>query len=132
MLYTTETMKLFGIILTFIFTFAGCTAQNNGVKTLEQANLTSKLQEDNVVLIDVRTPLEVASGYIPETHFFLDINQADFDQKISELDTTKIYVLYCRSGARSSRAANQLIAKGFKNVYNLEGGILSYQGELKQ
>ncbi len=125
-------MRSFGVFLTFVFAFAGCTAQNNGVKTLKQVNLSSKLQEENVVLIDVRTPNEIASGYIPKTRFFLDVNHPGFDQKINELDTGFVYVMYCRSGERSSRAANQLIAKGFKNVYNLEGGISGYQGQLKQ
>jgi phage shock protein E len=125
-------MRAFGIFLTFVFASAGCTSQDNGVKTLNQANLSSKLQEENVVLIDVRTTAEVASGYIPETRFFLDVNHAEFDQQISELDTSKIYIMYCRSGARSSRAANQLMTKGVKNVYNLDGGILSYRGKLRQ
>jgi len=132
LLYRIRAMKSFGILLTFLVAFAGCTAQSDGVKILSQDELSTKLQEDNVVLIDVRTPGEVASGYIPEADFFIDINGADFDQKISELDTTKTYVMYCRSGARSGRAANALVKKGFKNVYNLQGGILAYKGELKQ
>lgn len=125
-------MKSFGILLTFLIAFAGCTAQSEGVQNLSQAELSAKLQEDNVVLIDVRTPGEVASGYIPEADFFIDINGSDFDSKIAELDTTKTYVMYCRSGARSGKAASQLVAKGFLNVYNLQGGILAYKGELKQ
>jgi phage shock protein E len=125
-------MRAFGIFLTFVFASAGCTSQDNGVKTLNQANLSSKLQEENVVLIDVRTTAAVTSGYLPETRFFLDVNHAEFDQQISELDTSKIYIMYCRSGARSSQAVNQLMKKGVKNVYNLEGGILSYRGKLRQ
>jgi len=125
-------MKSFGILFTCILAFAACSAQDSGVKNLSQADLENKLQEENVVLIDVRTPGEVASGYIPEADFFIDIKGSDFDQKISELDTTKTYVLYCRSGARSGRAASALVKKGFKDVYNLQGGILAYKGQLKQ
>jgi rhodanese-related sulfurtransferase len=125
-------MKSFGIITVFIIAFAACNAQSEGVKNLSQKDLANKLKEDNIVLIDVRTPGEVASGYIPESDLFMDINRSDFDQKIAELDTTKTYVMYCRSGARSGRAANKMIALGFSDVYNLSGGILAYKGELKK
>lgn len=112
--------------------FMGCTAQTDGVQSLSQENLSAKLQEDNVVLIDVRTPGEVADGYIPEADFFININGADFDQKISELDTAKTYVIYCRSGGRSGKAASLMVKKGFTKVYNLVGGVSAYSGELKQ
>lgn len=125
-------MKQLFVLIISTITFAACTAQSEGVQNLSQTELSAKLQEENVVLIDVRTPGEVASGYIPEADFFIDINGADFDQKISELDTAKTYVMYCRSGGRSSRAAGLMVSKGFQQVYNLEGGILGYTGELKQ
>jgi len=112
--------------------FAACNAQSDGVKNLSQQDLDTKLQDESVVLIDVRTSTEVASGYIPEAEYFIDINGANFEQKIAELDTTKTYVIYCRSGARSGRAASYMSRNGFTEVYNLEGGILNYPGELKQ
>ena len=112
--------------------FAACNAQSDGVKNLSQQDLDTKLQDESVVLIDVRTSTEVASGYIPEAEYFIDINGANFEQKIAELDTTKTYVIYCRSGARSGRTASYMSRNGFTEVYNLEGGILNYPGELKQ
>ncbi len=125
-------MKQLFILLTTVLTFAACSAQQGDVKTLKQADLSAKLQEDNVVLIDVRTPGEVTSGYIPEANLFIDINGADFNKKIAELDTTKTYVVYCRSGARSGKASSYMVTNGFTDVYNLEGGILAYTGETKQ
>ena len=125
-------MKSFGILFALLIAVAGCTAQSKGVKNLKQTDLSAKLQEENVVLIDVRTSGEIANGYIPEADHFIDINRSDFDQKISELDTTKTYVMYCRSGARSGRAANKMAELGFSDIFNLEGGILAYKGELKQ
>ena len=125
-------MKAFGVLFTFVLAFAGCNGQSDQVKTLSQKDLASKVQQENVVLIDVRTPAEIASGYIPEADLFIDIKDSDFEQKMSELDTSKTYVMYCRSGARSGRAANLMVEKGFVNVYNLQGGILAYTGQLKQ
>ncbi len=125
-------MKQLFILFVTITAFAACNAQSEGVKNLSQQDLTAKLQEKNTVLIDVRTSIEVAGGYIPESEYFIDINGANFEQKIAELDTTKTYVIYCRSGARSGRAASYMSQNSFTEVYNLEGGILDYTGKLKQ
>tara|TARA_B110000459_G_scaffold8753_1_gene9070 strand:+ start:1209 stop:1586 length:378 start_codon:yes stop_codon:yes gene_type:complete len=125
-------MKQLFILFVIVTAFAACNAQSDGVKNLSQQDLTAKLKEKNTVLIDVRTSIEVASGYIPESEYFIDINGANFEQKIAELDTTKTYVIYCRSGARSGRAASYMSQNSFTEVYNLEGGILDYTGKLKQ
>ena len=125
-------MKQLFILFVTITAFAACNAQSDGVKNLSQQDLTAKLQEKNTVLIDVRTSIEVAGGYIPESEYFIDINGANFEQKIAERDTPKTYVIYCRSGARSGRAASYMSQNSFTEVYNLEGGILDYTGKLKQ
>jgi rhodanese-related sulfurtransferase len=125
-------MKQLFILFVTITAFAACNAQSEGVKNLSQQDLTAKLQEKNTVLIDVRTSIEVAGGYIPEAEYFIDINGANFEQKIAELDTTKTYIMYCRSGGRSGKAYSYMVKNGFSKVYNLEGGILDYTGKLKQ
>ena len=125
-------IKSLGLLSLTLLLIIGCSKQDDRVKTLEQTELSAKLNEENVVLIDVRTPAEVSDGYIPEADLFIDINAADFEQRISELDTAKSYVVYCRSGGRSGRAASQMVTKGFSQVFNLKGGILAYTGELKK
>lgn len=125
-------MKLFTTVFIALIAFAGCDAQTSGVKNLSQQDLSTKLQVEDVVVIDVRTPGEIARGYIPETDLFINVNGGDFDQKISTLDTSKTYIIYCHSGARSQQAATRMVAKGFASVFNLQGGISSYKGQLKQ
>lgn len=125
-------MKQLFIVWMTVTAFAACNAQSDGVKNLSQQELATKLQDESVVLIDVRTSTEVASGYIREAAYFIDINGANFKQKIAELDTTRTYIVYCRSGGRSEKASSYMIKNGFTEVYNLEGGILSYTGELQQ
>ena len=125
-------MKQLFILFVTITAFAACNAQSDEVRNLSQQDLTAKLQEKNTVLIDVRTSTEVASGYIPEAAYFININGANFEQKIAELDTTKTYIMYCRSGGRSGKAYSYMVKNGFSKVYNLEGGILDYTGKLKQ
>lgn len=105
-------------------------AQKPAVQALNQSDLSTKLQEENVVLIDVRTPGEVSSGYIKGANKFIDINGASFEADIKALDKSKTYVMYCRSGGRSGRAAEFMVNNGFTNVYNLLGGISNYTGEV--
>lgn len=106
------------------------TEQTPTVQTLEQANLSGKLTEADVVVIDVRTPGEVAEGYIKGASHFIDYYGDDFQAKIKVLDKSKTYVMYCRSGGRSGNASKFMIDNGFKTVYNLEGGITDYTGEV--
>lgn len=84
------------------------------------------MEKEQAVLLDVRTPEEVAAGVIAGTSLFADIKSPDFEQKIAALDKNKAYIVYCRSGARSSQAAQYMLSKGFTRIYNLEGGILNW------
>lgn len=88
-----------------------------------------KRAENNpdVILLDVRTPNETKQGII-DGAITMDIYNANFDQKLATLDTAKQVYVYCKSGARSSKAATKLEAMGFKKVYNLKGGIMGWQG----
>ncbi|MCB0516498.1 MAG: rhodanese-like domain-containing protein [Chitinophagales bacterium] len=79
----------------------------------------------NVVLLDVRTAAEVAQGAIKGNRN-IDIMSGNFNNKIDGLDKDKIYLIYCRSGARSANACRVMASKGFKNLYNLSGGYMAY------
>lgn len=78
-------------------------------------------------LIDVRTDGEFAEGHLKGATQ-MDIGSRDFDQKIATLDKNQPVYVYCRSGARSGRAAKTMKEMGFTEVYNLEGGISAWQG----
>ncbi len=130
-------MKTILFIITAFTSMTACESTNQHsdtsnpvVQTLEQANLSDKLKEKDVVLVDVRTPEEVAEGYISGASHFINFYDDDFQTKIKSLDSTKTYVIYCRSGGRSGKAAQFMIDNGFTKVFNLSGGISSYSGEV--
>jgi rhodanese-related sulfurtransferase len=75
----------------------------------------------NAVLLDVRTPEEVAEGIIPGA-IIIDFRDPDFEDKISKLDKSKDYFVYCKAGIRSTKAVTLMESTGFTKVYNLEGG----------
>lgn len=120
-------MQLFSILFLSLVTIFQVNAQ---VQNINQTDF-KKLQADkNTVIIDVRTPEEIQQGYVKGTSKFIDINDPQFEQKINALDKSKNYIMVCRSGARSGRAAQLMAGKGFKKVYNLSGGVLNWSGGL--
>ncbi len=72
--------------------------------------------------IDVREPAEVATGTLPGT---TNIPLGELDGRLDELDSSHRVVLLCRSGGRSTIAAELLNRHGFTDVVNLEGGMLA-------
>lgn len=95
---------------------------------INQDQALPMLQDTNVVVIDVRTPGEVQSGYIEGADLFINLNGGSFEAEIAKLDKSKSYLVYCRSGGRSTTAANIMTQNGFTQVYNLNGGISSWSG----
>ncbi|MFD1614387.1 rhodanese-like domain-containing protein [Gelatiniphilus marinus] len=98
---------------------------------LSQDEWVSQLEnDDNAVIIDVRTDNEVADGIIANA-IHIDIYKGqEFVNELEALDKDKNYYVYCRSGNRSGQACNIMDQLGFENAYNLEGGILEWEGDL--
>jgi phage shock protein E len=86
--------------------------------TVVDAATTAKLmQQPGVVLLDVRTPAEYATGHVQGAQN-LDFRAPDFAQQIAQLDPSITYVLYCASGNRSNQAAQLMQEEGFPKVVN--------------
>lgn len=78
------------------------------------------------VLIDVRTREEFSSGAISKKAKNISITSFNFNDEIQKLDKNATYVVYCRSGNRSAAACKVMMNLGFKNVSNLNGGIIAW------
>ncbi|MEP7322111.1 MAG: thioredoxin domain-containing protein [Saprospiraceae bacterium] len=77
-------------------------------------------------IIDVRTPEEFSKGHLQNARN-VDWNGIDFQAEISKIDKSKPVFVYCLSGGRSSSAANQMRSDGFKEIYELSGGIMKWR-----
>lgn len=80
----------------------------------------------NVIIIDVRTPEEYNEEKI-EGAILIDYKNENFKEKVAELDKSKVYFIYCRSGSRSSNSRIIMNNLGIEHVYNLDGGILAWK-----
>jgi phage shock protein E len=101
--------------------------EKKGMILLSAVQFKESLQsEKDAILLDVRTPAEWKKGYIKSaTH--LDIFRDDFEQQLAQLDTLKTYFVYCASGGRSAEAVELMNNKGFRLVYDLDGGISEWK-----
>ncbi len=82
-----------------------------------------------VTLIDVREPYEWSIGNLePEGAKLIPLGE--LATRVGEIDAKSDVVVYCRTGARSARAADFLRDQGFANVRNLEGGIRAWSEEI--
>ena len=104
---------------------------SNEPKIINKEKFDQLVKDSNTRIMDVRTPGEVSEGYIAGAIIFNDINDSNFDANLDKLDKSKNYIVYCKSGGRSSRAVEIMREKGFKKVYDLEGGVSNWTGELK-
>lgn len=86
------------------------------------AKFSELMKEDDHVILDVRSPQELAEGSIPG-HEMINFFDDDFAEKVEKLDKSKSYLIYCRSGNRSGKACGMMSSMGFGKLYNLEGGI---------
>jgi len=120
------------LILLFLvvqFSALACTSANSnsnsnsktGIVDLDPAAFKAKMSEPNTIVLDVRTPAEIAAGKIPGA-FDLDVQNPEFKNEVNRLDKSKMYLVYCKKGGRSSRACSILEEAGFEKIYNLEGG----------
>lgn len=81
----------------------------------------------NLVILDTREPAEYEVSHLQDALAigYDDVNWA----KIEQLNLKDTVVVYCSVGYRSERIGEQLLKKGFKNVYNLYGGIFEWVNE---
>ena len=113
------------LLLTTLIAIGGCQSASYQTVSPEEFSQIISSQND-VQLLDVRTPAEYAEGHLPGA-MLIDIKAGKFaEQAAQQLHHSHPVAVYCRSGKRSAMAADTLAALGFK-VLNLNGGITAWQ-----
>lgn len=96
------------------------------VRPIEARELAARLARGEVRLYDVRTPEEQAIAAIAGARLLDAATRAE----ILELDRSTPLVFFCHHGMRSQQAAEFFVARGFREVYNLRGGIDAWSREV--
>jgi thioredoxin len=106
-----------------------CSAQTK--TSLSADEFEKSIGKEAVQILDVRTPGEYASGHIKNTLLANWNDRDEFTRRISFIDKNKPVYVYCLAGGRSAAAAEKMRGMGFKNVYELQGGINAWKAANK-
>lgn len=121
------------LFMSIFFSLSSCqqpTTKSNEKKTATAQNFLNdisleeaaeKISTGEAIFIDVRTPEEIGQGMIPGS-IHIDFNSSDFEAKLEKLDKSKEYVVYCRSGGRSTKACKKMNELGFTKLNNMVAG----------
>lgn len=90
------------------------------VRTFVQTN-----RDTTYTVLDVRQEDEYRQAHLPGA-VLVPLDQ--LPDRLSELDTNKPTIVYCRAGGRGSSATALLISAGFERVWNLDGGLQAWEG----
>ena len=116
-------LMLIAVIIT-LGTYYSSAQSPTSLPTAEFAKKIQQLPTSPVV--DVRTPAEYAEGHLPNARN-IDWNGSDFEKSIVKLDKSKPVFVYCLRQTRTAAAASRMRSMGFKEVYELSGGIAAWR-----
>jgi rhodanese-related sulfurtransferase len=118
--------KLFAVLLVSIL-ISSCSIEQI-TNDIDIDEFRKKIASHNYVLVDVRTEKEFDDGHI-ENALNIDYFSATFSDEISNIGLEKPVLVYCRSGNRSGKSMRIMSDLGFKEVYNLIGGIKGWKAK---
>ena len=121
-----------GLCLAFIAILGGIAwtffqGSSRGVRKLSPMDATRLINHEDAVIIDVRTDGEFRQGHIVNA---VNIPESQLGDRLGKLGKYRgrPVITTCRTGQISVKAGSRLVADGFEQVYNLNGGILAWEG----
>jgi len=103
----------------------GYSVRDNDLRVISVEDWVDGSSSEGVIL-DIRTKEEFEEYHIPGA-INVDFYSESFLDELGELDRSKIYFTYCRTGRRSGIALDSFRQLGFKSVYDLKAGVVNYK-----
>jgi rhodanese-related sulfurtransferase len=127
-------LGLSGLIsLVGVFAFSAIQAGEETKIAVEKIDVVAAkdyvAENDNAVIVDVRTPTEFDMSHITGA-MNVNVQDDDFAAMVAKLDKDKTYLVHCTrnpENGRSSRALETMQSLGFKNLYSLKGGYVAWK-----
>ena len=99
------------------------------VSAKEAADLIDKHNRDSdFAILDIRTPGEFQSGHLPKS-ILIDFYSKTFADQLSRLDKEKTFLIYCRTGNRSTKSLEIFKKLKFQKIYHMASGISAWKSE---
>lgn len=111
----------FAILITLIFV-----ESKGGAKTLSPSAMTTLINTEDAVVVDIRPEKEFKTGHITDA---MNVPAAKIKDQLSKLEKYKDspIILTCKSGINAGASAKELQKAGFSKVYKLQGGLAEWQ-----
>lgn len=117
--------RIVALLMAGAVALAACGGTDTVITVDPQAASEALAANPDAVLLDIRTPEEVAEARIAGA-LNIDFYAPDFRDQIADLDRDATYIVYCRSGSRSSQAESLFADLGFNDVRTVDGGIIAW------
>lgn len=120
--------NLIAILATVCTAFTSCAQTSDDYKKITAQEAQTMMDNQAVIILDVRTQDEYDAGHIPNAILLPDFDIATkAEQVLPKKDA--VILVHCRSGVRSAGAAKKLASMGYTNIYDF-GGIIDWTGEI--
>ena len=99
------------------------------VSAKQAADLIDKHSEDkDFAILDIRTPGEFQAGHLPDA-ILVDFYSQTFSDQLNRLDKEKSYLVYCRTGNRSTNSLGLFKKLKFDKIYHMSTGISGWKSQ---
>lgn len=126
--------RVFLLILSIVLLNSGCGGKNveqNTYQQITQEDAKKRMDEQEVMILDVREQEEYDGGHIPGA-VLLPVGTITEDTAAAVIpEKESVVLVYCRSGNRSKKAAGALAALGYTQIYEF-GGITTWPYEIEK
>lgn len=110
-------------------TESGGSTDSAGYQNIDIDEAKRMIDEENPIILDVRTEQEYNEGHIPGAQLY---PLQEIESWYGQLDPEQTYLVICRSGNRSTQASEFLSGKGFNHLYNVMGGMNEWTYEVEK
>lgn len=115
------------LVLSVLVTACSSDTRTQSIELVSPADAAQVIADDpaDLVVLDIRTPEEFNEARLADA-IMVDFYADDFADQLDTLDKDVPYVVYCRTGNRSSEAVKTMKDLGFVEVYEVDGGIVNW------
>jgi len=122
-----RSLLLLILALSILVTACSSDTTTQSIELVSPADAAQVIADDpaGLVVLDIRTPEEFNEARLADA-IMVDFYADDFADQLDTLDKDVPYVMYCRTGNRSSDAVKTMKGLGFVEVYEIDGGIVNW------